>query len=80
MRTQVKTSYEKKFKAFTLAWFASGLAMACSAACVPLCIAFAVVHFALFPIVLFYAIKLSSDICNEICSVQRDAVSKETKH
>ena len=53
------------FLLWTLAWFALGIAMAASMSIVPLLVMFAIGHFGLYPIVLYYAIKLSNEIWKE---------------
>lgn len=55
----------KVFRFWTLAWFALGLGMALSISVVPLMVTFAIGHFALLPIVLYYAIRLSNEIWKE---------------
>ena len=52
----------KVFRFWALAWFALGLGMAVSMSIVPLMVMFAIGHFGLYPIVLYYAIKLSNEI------------------
>ena len=52
----------KVFRFWALAWFALGLGMALSISVVPLMVTFAIGHFALLPIVLYYAIRLSNEI------------------
>lgn len=52
----------KVFRFWTLAWFAFGLGMALSISVAPLMMIFAIGHFGLYPIVLYYAIKLSNEI------------------
>lgn len=52
----------KVFRFWVLAWFALGLGMAISMSIVPLMVMFAIGHFGLYPIVLYYAIKLSNEI------------------
>ena len=52
----------KVFRFWTLTWFALGLGMALSISVVPLMVMFAIGHFGLYPIVLYYAIKLSNEI------------------
>jgi hypothetical protein len=53
------------FRFWALAWFALGLGMAVSMSIVPLMVMFAIGHFGLYPIVLYYAIKLSNEIWKE---------------
>lgn len=58
----------RKFRVFqfwALAWFALGIGMAVSMSIVPLMVMFAIGHFGLYPIVLYYAIKLSNEIWKE---------------
>ena len=50
------------FRFWVMAWFVMGLGMAMSISFLPLMVAFAIGHFGLYPIVLYYAIKLSNDI------------------
>lgn len=52
----------KVFRFWVLAWFALGLGMAIFISIVPLMVMFAIGHFGLYPIVLYYAIKLSNEI------------------
>lgn len=52
----------KVFRFWVLAWFALGLGMAIFMPIVPLMVMFAIGHFGLYPIVLYYAIKLSNEI------------------
>ena len=54
----------KVFRFWALAWFALGLGMAVSMSIVPLMVMFAIGHFGLYPIVLYYAIKLSIQLLN----------------
>jgi hypothetical protein len=56
------TRRTKVFRFWVMAWFAMGLGMALSISVVPLMVAFAIGHFATFPIMLYYAIKLSNEI------------------
>ena len=53
------------FQFWALAWFALGIGMAVSMSIVPLMVMFAIGHFGLYPIVLYYAIKLSNEIWRE---------------
>ena len=53
------------FQFWAIAWFALGLGMAVSVSIVPLMVIFAIGHFGLYPIVLYYAIKLSNEIWKE---------------
>ena len=55
----------KVFRFWVMAWFALGLGMALSISVVPLMVTFAIGHFALLPIVLYYAIRLSNEIWKE---------------
>ena len=58
----------RKFRVFqfwALAWFALGIGMALSMSIVPLMVMFAIGHFGLYPVVLYYAIKLSNEIWKE---------------
>lgn len=55
----------KVFRFWALSWFALGLGMALSISVVPLMVTFAIGHFALLPIVLYYAIRLSNEIWKE---------------
>ena len=52
----------KVFRFWVVAWFAMGLGMSLSISILPLMVAFAIGHFGLYPIVLYYAIKLSNEI------------------
>ena len=52
----------KVFRFWVLAWAGFGLGMALSISVAPLMVAFAIGHFGLYPIVLYYAIKLSNEI------------------
>lgn len=54
------------FQFWALAWFALGIGMAVSTSIsLPLMVMFAIGHFGLYPIVLYYAIKLSNEIWKE---------------
>lgn len=53
------------FQFWAVAWFALGLGMAVSMSIVPLMVMFAIGHFGLYPVVLYYAIKLSNEIWKE---------------
>lgn len=53
------------FQFWALAWFALGIGMAVSMHMVPLMVMFAIGHFGLYPVVLYYAIKLSNEIWKE---------------
>ena len=50
------------FQFWALAWFALGIGMALSRSIVPLLVMFAIGHFGLYPVVLYYAVKLSNEI------------------
>lgn len=53
------------FLIWAMAWFALGMGMAASMSIFPLLVMFAIGHFGLYPIVLYYAIKLSNEIWKE---------------
>lgn len=53
---------QRRFRVCVCAWFSLGLGMSLSISVPILTVMFAVGHFCLFPIVLFYAIKLSNEI------------------
>lgn len=53
------------FQFWALTWFALGIGMALSMSIVPLMVMLAIGHFGLYPIVLYYAIKLSNEIWKE---------------
>jgi hypothetical protein len=55
----------KVFRFWALAWATLGLGMALSISVVPLMVTFAVGHFTLLSIVLYYAIRLSNEIWKE---------------
>ena len=55
----------RKYRVFllwALAWFALGVGMVASVSIVPIMVMFAIGHFGLYPIVLYYAIRLSNEI------------------
>lgn len=53
------------FQFWAIAWFALGIGMAVSTSVFPLLVMFAIGHFGLYPIVLYYAIKMSNEIWRE---------------
>ena len=55
----------RAFQFWALAWFALGIGMAVSMSMVPLMVMFAIGHFGLYPVVLYYAIRLSNEIWKE---------------
>lgn len=52
----------RKFQAWVIPWFASGIGMVYSTAIIPLWIAFVGAHITCFAFVIFYAVKLNIEI------------------